>query len=306
MPKEVFGPNYPYLVRSELLTYEEIERIVRIMTGFGARKVRITGGEPLLRHDLECLIDMLARIPNLDLTLTTNASLLTLEKAHTLKAAGLQRITISLDSHEDAVFTRLNDVDFSVAQVLNGIENAGAAGLTPVKINMVVMRSVNADSILPMARMFHGSGHVLRFIEYMDVGATNGWRLDEVVPATEIISMISDELPLEPVNPNYQGEVAKRWRYRDGGGEIGLIASVSQPFCGDCTRIRLSAQGELYTCLFASQGHDLRPLLRSNVSDDKISEEIASVWHSRSDRYSELRRANTSDLSKVEMSYIGG
>ena len=306
MPKEVFGANYSYLKRSELLTYEEIERLVRILIGFGVSKVRLTGGEPLLRHDLECLIDLLGCIPNIDLTLTTNASLLTLEKARSLKQAGLQRITVSLDSLDDSVFASLNDVDFHVASVLEGIDNAAAVRIAPIKINMVVVRSVNLDSILPMARYFHGRGHILRFIEYMDVGATNGWRLREVVPAAEIISMIDAEMPLKPLSPHYPGEVAKRWGYQDGGGEIGVVSSVSQPFCSNCTRLRLSAQGKIYTCLFASQGYDLRPLLRNLASDDEISKEIASVWRDRDDRYSELRTSETSELGKVEMSYIGG
>ena len=306
MPKEIFGPHHQYLERNELLTYEEISRLVRILTNFGVSKVRLTGGEPLLRHNLEHLIELLAPIPDVDLTLTTNASLLTPDMAHSLKTAGLGRITISLDSHHEAVFSSLNDVDFPVARVLDGIENASKAQLTPIKINMVVIRSVNADSILPMARRFHGSGHILRFIEYMDVGATNGWILDEVVTSEEIIEKISSEMPLEPLKSDYPGEVAKRWRYKDGGGEIGVVSSVSQPFCGDCTRLRLSAEGKLYTCLFASNGHDLRPLLRNEASDDIIAKDIASLWRRRDDRYSELRSAKTSDLQKVEMSYIGG
>ncbi len=306
MPKEVFGPDYPYLARRELLTYEEIARMTRVLTALGVRKVRLTGGEPLLRYDIERLIAMLARIPDLDLTLTTNGALLTPEKARALKAAGLRRITVSLDSLDETVFAALNDVDFPVARALAGIENAAAAGLTPVKVNMVVLRSVNLESLLPMARHFHGSEHILRFIEYMDVGDSNGWKLDEVVPAAEIVALIGAELPLEQVAPNYSGEVAKRWRYRDGGGEIGLISSVSQPFCGDCTRVRLSARGELFTCLFGSAGHDVRALLRSQASDEQISARLMDIWRQRDDRYSELRRAQTPSRPRVEMSYIGG
>jgi len=306
MPKEVFGPDYPYLARNELLMYEEITRLTRVLTGLGVRKVRLTGGEPLLRHDVESLVEMLARIPELDLTMTTNGALLTLDKARALKAAGLRRITVSLDSLDETVFAALNDVDFSVSRALAGIENAAVAGLTPVKINMVVLRSVNLESVLPMARHFHETGHILRFIEYMDVGDSNGWKLDEVVTAEEIVALISDELPLEPVVPNYRGEVARRWRYSDGGGEIGLISSVSKPFCGDCTRVRLSARGELFTCLFASEGHDVRALLRSNASDEQISGWLMDIWRQRDDRYSELRRERVALRPRVEMSYIGG
>ena len=306
MPKEVFGPDYPYLARSELLTYEEIARLTRVLTGLGVRKVRLTGGEPLLRYDLERLIEMLARIANLDLTLTTNGALLTLEKARTLKAAGLRRLTVSLDSLDETVFAYLNDVGFPVARVLAGIENAAAAGFASVKINMVVLRSVNLESVLPMARYFHGSDHILRFIEYMDVGDSNGWKLDEVVPAAEIVALIGAEFPLEPAVPNYRGEVARRWRYRDGGGEIGMISSVSQPFCGDCTRLRLSARGELFTCLFASDGHDVRALLRSQASDEQVSAMLIDIWRQRDDRYSELRSSQTARRPHVEMSYIGG
>jgi cyclic pyranopterin phosphate synthase len=304
MPKEVYGSSYRFLPRAELLTFEEIERLARIFSSQGVEKVRLTGGEPLLRREIEVLVGMLARIPGLDLTMTTNGSLLP-QKAKELADAGLKRITVSLDSLDDEVFRALNDVDFPVERVLAGIEAAAAAGL-PVKVNMVVKRGVNEDSVLPMARFFHGSGHVLRFIEYMDVGHTNGWRLDDVVPAAEILAAIDAELPLEPVDPGYRGEVARRWRYRDGGGEIGLIASVTQPFCRDCTRARLSADGSLYTCLFATRGHDLRGLLRRGASDDELSAAIEAVWGRRTDRYSELRSAQTADLPKVEMSYIGG
>jgi cyclic pyranopterin phosphate synthase len=248
---------------------------------------------------------MLAAIPGLDLTLTTNGSLLE-RQAPRLKAAGLQRITVSLDALDDAVFRRMNDVDFPVARVLAGIAAAAAAGLAPVKINMVVKRGENEDAILPMARHFRGTGHILRFIEYMDVGHTNGWRMDDVVSAREIVETISREMPLEPLDPNYAGEVAERWRYRDGGGEIGVIASVTQAFCRDCTRARISTEGKLYTCLFATSGHDLRALLRGGASDDDLRAVIGDIWSKRADRYSEIRGAHTVKLRKIEMSYIGG
>jgi GTP 3',8-cyclase len=304
MPKEVYGSSYRFLPRAELLAFEEIERLARLFAAQGVEKVRLTGGEPLLRREVEKLVAMLAGIPGLDLTMTTNGSLLA-QKAPALAAAGLDRITVSLDSLDDEVFRALNDVDFPVERVLAGIDAAAAAGL-PVKVNMVVKRGVNEDSIVPMARFFHGSGHTLRFIEYMDVGHTNGWRLDDVVPAAEILARIEAELPLEPVAPNYPGEVARRWRYLDAGGEIGVIASVTQPFCGDCTRARLSADGSLYTCLFTTKGHDFRALLRSGATDDELAAAIAAVWGRRTDRYSELRTAATARLDKVEMSYIGG
>jgi GTP 3',8-cyclase len=304
MPKEVFGRDYRFLDRRELLTFEEIERLARVFVSHGVEKIRITGGEPLVRRDLERLVEKLASIGGLDLTLTTNGSLLT-QKALALRDAGLKRVTVSLDSLDDAVFTGMNDVDFPVERVLDGIEAAAEAGL-PVKVNMVVKRGVNEESILPMARLFRERCHILRFIEYMDVGHSNGWRLDDVVPSAEIVSTIDAELPLEPVEPNYQGEVARRWRYRDGGGEIGVIASVTQPFCGDCTRTRLSAEGRLYTCLFAVRGHDLRAVLRGGASDDDLHAEIGRIWGRRADRYSEVRSENTADLAKVEMSYIGG
>jgi cyclic pyranopterin phosphate synthase len=305
MPKEVFGRDYAFLPREELLSFEEIERLARIFVRNGVEKIRLTGGEPLVRRDLELLVEMLARIDGLDLTLTTNGSLLP-HKAQALADAGLGRITVSLDSLDDEVFRAMNDVDFPVERVLAGIEAAAAAGLTPVKVNMVVRRGLNEDSVLPMARYFREAGHTLRFVEYMDVGHTNGWRLDDVVPAAELVAAIDAELPLEPVEPAYRGEVARRWRYRDGGGEIGLIASVTQPFCGDCTRARVSADGKLYTCLFALRGHDLRAVVRSDASDDELSRAIGDVWRVRDDRYSELRTAETADLPKVEMSYIGG
>jgi GTP 3',8-cyclase len=305
MPKEVFGRDYAFLPREELLSFEEIDRLARIFVGHGVEKIRLTGGEPLVRRDLEVLVAKLAGIDGLDLTLTTNGSLLA-QKAQALADAGLGRITVSLDSLDDDVFRAMNDVDFPVERVLAGIEAAAAAGLGPVKVNMVVRRDLNEDSVLPMARYFRESGHVLRFVEYMDVGHTNGWRLDDVVPAAELVAAIDAELPLEPVEPAYRGEVARRWRYRDGGGEIGLIASVTQPFCGDCTRARVSADGKLYTCLFALRGHDLRAVLRSGASDRELSRVIRNIWRAREDRYSELRTAATADLHKVEMSYIGG
>tara|TARA_B100000959_G_C14981371_1_gene623627 strand:- start:2147 stop:3067 length:921 start_codon:yes stop_codon:yes gene_type:complete len=306
MPKEVFGSDYNYLSRSEMLSYEEIVRFVRLLVNLGITKVRITGGDPLLRKDIEYLIKMLALIPGLDLTLTTNGSLLTQDKCLALREAGLQRITVSLDSLNNDTFASLNDVEFSVDEVINGINNAASAGLSPIKINMVVMRSVNLASIVPMAKHFRESGHILRFIEYMDVGDSNGWRLDEVVPSSEIVELIGAQLPLEPIAPNYVGEVANRWKYTDGSGEIGLISSVSQPFCGDCSRLRLSARGELFTCLFASSGYDVRSLLRNNASDEKIVDVVSSLWKNRDDRYSELRSKQSHRVSPVEMSYIGG
>jgi cyclic pyranopterin phosphate synthase len=305
MPKQVFGRDYQFLEHKELLTFEEIARLARVFTRHGIEKIRLTGGEPLVRRNIERLIEMLAAIPGLDLTLTTNGSLLR-KKARALKAAGLQRITVSLDSLDDAVFMRMNDVDFPAAKVLDGIDAAAAAGLDPIKVNMVVKRGVNDASILPMARHFRGSGHILRFIEYMDVGHTNGWRMDDVVTAGQIIGMINADAPLEQADPNYRGEVAERWRYRDGSGEIGVIASVTQAFCRDCTRARLSTEGRLYTCLFATAGHELKPLLRGGASDDEIFHAIDAIWRKRGDRYSEIRTAETAQLRKVEMSYIGG
>ncbi len=304
MPKEVFGKDYQFLEHKELLTFEEITRLARIFTQHGVEKVRITGGEPLVRRNIEKLIEMLAQIPDLDLTLTTNGSLLA-KKAQALKAAGLRRVTVSLDALDDAVFKGMNDVDFPVSRVLAGIDAAAAAGL-PVKVNMVVKRGVNDISILPMARHFRNTGHILRFIEYMDVGHTNGWRMDDVVSARQIIRMIDAEMPLESVDPNYRGEVAERWRYRDGSGEIGVVASVTQAFCRHCTRARLSIDGKLYTCLFATSGHELKALLRGGAPDEEISTAIETIWRQRGDRYSEIRTAQTAKLEKVEMSYIGG
>jgi cyclic pyranopterin phosphate synthase len=304
MPSEVFGRDYRFLPRRELLTFEEIERAARVFADLGVRKLRLTGGEPLLRRDVEELVSRLAGIGDLDLTLTTNAALLA-QKARALADAGLTRVTVSLDSLEDEVFRAMNDVDFPVARVLAGIDAASEAGL-PVKINVVVKRGLNEGSVVDIARRFRGTGHAVRFIEFMDVGASNGWRLDDVVPAAEIVAAIGAEFPLEPVDAAYRGEVAQRYSYRDGAGEIGVIASVTQPFCGDCTRARLSADGKLYTCLFAVRGHDLRAVLRSGASDEELDAAIRSVWERRSDRYSELRTAETSSLRKVEMSYIGG
>lgn len=307
MPKEIFGPEYQFLDHDAILRYEEIARVARLFVESGVTKIRLTGGEPLVRRQIEKLIDMLAQVPGLaDLSLTTNGSALTRVKAQALKDAGLRRITISLDTLDDATFKAMNDVNFPVARVLQAIDHAASVGLSPVKINMVVKRGLNDSSILPMARYFRGSGHIVRYIEYMDVGSTNGWRLDDVVPAAEIAATIDTELPIEPASANYPGEVASRWRYRDGGGEIGIISSVTQPFCRGCTRARLSAEGALYTCLFATRGHDLRRLLRGGASDEYIAEAINAIWSRRADRYSELRTSHTVDLPKVEMSYIGG
>jgi GTP 3',8-cyclase len=306
MPKEVFGRDFHFLPHGELLSFEEIARLARIFVGLGVEKIRITGGEPLLRRDIETLVGMISHIEGVkDLTLTTNGSLLAV-KAAALKAAGLQRISVSLDSLDDAVFRAMNDVDFPVARVLEGIEAAQRAGLAPIKINVVVKRGMNDHTILDMARRFHGSGLILRFIEYMDVGTTNGWRLDDVVSAAEIFETIHAQLPLEPLDANYRGEVAQRYRFRDGGGEIGIIASVTQPFCGDCTRARLASDGQLFTCLFATTGRDLRSLVRAGKSDAEIADFLRGVWRLRDDRYSELRTELTQPVSKVEMSHIGG
>ena len=305
MPKDVYGHDYPFLPHAELLTFEEIARLARIFKAHGIEKIRLTGGEPLLRKHLERLVAMLADIGGLDLTLTTNGALLA-KKARDLKAAGLDRVTVSLDALDDAVFRAMNDVDFPVARVLEGIDAAAAAGLSPVKINMVVKRGTNEQQILPMARHFRGSGNILRFIEYMDVGHTNGWRMDDVVPSAEVIGIVGRELPLEPIDANYPGEVAARWRYRDGSGEIGVISSVTQAFCKDCTRARLATDGKLYTCLFATTGVDLRALVRGGATDDEIGNHVAAIWSRRADRYSEIRSENTRALPKIEMSYIGG
>jgi cyclic pyranopterin phosphate synthase len=303
MPKEAFGRDHAFLERRELLTFEEITRVARIFVDRGVQKIRITGGEPLVRRDLERLIEQLSGL-GVDLTLTTNGSLLP-QKAQLLADAGLRRITVSLDSLDDGQFRALNDVDFPVDRVLEGIEAARAAGL-PVKVNAVIKRGANEDQVVPMARFFRERGHTLRFIEFMDVGHTNGWRLDDVVPAREIVAALDGALGVEPVDPGYRGEVAKRWRYKDGSGEVGVIASVTQPFCGDCTRARLSAEGKLFTCLFAVRGHDLRALIRGGATDDALAEALQNVWKARKDRYSELRSEATESLPKVEMSYIGG
>lgn len=306
MPKEVFGRDYQFLPQSELLTFEEITRIARVFTELGVRKIRLTGGEPLMRRELESLVGMLSALPGAeDLAITTNGSF-PLSKIAQLKAAGLKRMTVSLDALDDATFMRMNDVEFPVADVLDWIEASAAAGLGPVKVNMVVKRGVNEHSILPMAHYFRERGHVLRFIEFMDVGHTNHWRMDDVVTARQIFDRVNAELPLEPLEPNYRGEVAERYRYADGRGEIGIIASVTQPFCGACSRARLSADGKLFTCLFAVGGTDLKALVRSSASDEDLRNAISTTWKLRTDRYSELRSAKTKDLPKVEMSYIGG
>jgi cyclic pyranopterin phosphate synthase len=304
MPKEIFGTGHRFLPKSELLTFEEITRLAALFVEFGVQKIRLTGGEPLIRHQVEVLVGMLKELP-VEIAMTTNGSLLA-QKVTALKEAGLDRLTLSLDSLDDQTFRQMNDVGFPLDKVLQGITAAEKAGFSPLKFNMVVKRGFNDHQILDLARHFRGSGHIVRFIEYMDVGNTNGWQLKEVVPAREIIETIHAEFPLEPVNPNYRGEVARRWRYQDGAGEIGVIASVTQPFCGDCSRARISATGQLYTCLFASTGHDLRALLRGGASDEEIRERIQAVWQARKDRYSEIRSENTKDQPKIEMSYIGG
>ncbi|MDX1512461.1 MAG: GTP 3',8-cyclase MoaA [Gammaproteobacteria bacterium] len=307
MPKEIFGADHAFLDRKALLTFEEISRVSELFVHCGVEKIRLTGGEPLLRRDIHLLVEMLAKMTGLkDLTLTTNGSVLTPDKAQLLRDSGLNRITVSLDALDDATFKAMNDVRFPVARVLEAIDNAAAAGLSPVKINVVVKRGVNEHAIVPMARHFKNTGHIVRFIEFMDVGNSNGWRLDDVVSAAEIAQMIDAEMPIEPVGANYRGEVAKRWRYRDGSGEIGIISSVTQPFCGSCTRARLSAEGKLFTCLFATEGHDLKRLLRSDASDEYILGAIQGIWSRRDDRYSEIRTSRTAALPKVEMSYIGG
>ena len=304
MPKEAFGRDHAFLERSALLSLEEIARVANVFAQLGVRTLRITGGEPLIRRNVEHLVELLRAIPGLDLALTTNGSLLP-QKAEALARAGLDRVTVSLDSVDDATFRALNDADFPVARVLEGIDAAAAAGLR-VKVNAVVKRGANEDGIVALAEHFRGTGHVLRFIEYMDVGHSNGWRLDDVVPAAEIVERIGAVWPLEPVEAARPDETARRWRYRDGAGEIGVIASVTEPFCGGCSRARLSAEGKLYTCLFAVKGHDLREPLRAGASDEELAGAIRAVWEPRADRYSELRTAETAALPKVEMSYIGG
>jgi cyclic pyranopterin phosphate synthase len=305
MPRETFDHDFKFLPHGEILRFEEIARLARVFAGLGVKKVRITGGEPLVRRELHRLVAMLAEIPGLDLTLTTNGSLLA-KQAAGLARAGLKRVTVSLDSLDDATFRALNDADYPVARVIEGIEAAAAAGMAPIKINMVVKRGVNDGHVLAMAERWRGSGHIVRFIEYMDVGSTNGWRMDDVVPSAEIVRDIGARYPLEAVDPNYAGEVAERWRYRDGAGEIGVISSVTQAFCASCNRLRLSAEGSLYTCLFAEHGHDLKWWLRRGGSDEEIVNEIAAVWRARGDRYSEIRTAETAKARKIEMSYIGG
>ena len=304
MPREVFDAQYTFLPHAAILSFEEIARLARVFTGLGVKKIRLTGGEPLLRKHLYKLIAMLAPL-GADLTLTTNGSALAAQ-AQALKAAGLKRITVSLDSLDEATFRAMNDADYPVAGVLEGIAAAAAAGLAPAKINMVVKRGVNDHQIVDMARHWRGSGHIVRFIEYMDVGSTNGWRMDDVIPAAEIVRRIAEVFPLTPVDREYRGEVAERWRYSDGGGEVGVISSVTQAFCRDCSRLRLSTEGALYTCLFGQTGHDLKALLRGGASDDELRDQIAAVWRARGDRYSEVRTAETAKARKVEMSYIGG
>ncbi|MBP7546127.1 GTP 3',8-cyclase MoaA [Acidovorax temperans] len=321
MPKEVFDKGYPYLPHSDLLSFEEITRLTSVFLGHGVRKIRLTGGEPLLRRNIEALISQLAALRTVDgnppeITLTTNGSLLA-RKARALREAGLQRVTVSLDGLDDAVFQRMNDVGFPVADVLEGIDAARHAGLHPVKVNMVVKRGTNEHEILPMAKHFRGTGVILRFIEYMDVGATNGWRMDEVLPSAEVIERLRAELPLVPLDPAAPGETAERWGHANAQGhhdpalgEVGVISSVTKAFCGDCNRARLSTEGQLYLCLFATQGHDLRSLLRSGASDTDIASAIGPIWQGRSDRYSELRGTLPADARqgtrRVEMSYIGG
>mgnify|MGYP001167494059 CR=1 FL=1 len=306
MPKEVFGRDFRFLQPAALLTFEEIERLARIFVAHGVEKIRLTGGEPLVRHGLETLVGKIAAIEGLaDLTMTTNGSLLA-PRARSLREAGLRRLTVSLDSLDDGVFRAMNDVDFPVARVLAGIDAASAAGFEGIKINCVVKRRVNEDTIVELARRFKGTGHIVRFIEYMDVGSTNGWRLDDVVPAREVVARLGRAFGVEPLAPNYAGEVAQRYRYADGSGEFGVIASVTQPFCRACSRARLSSEGLLYTCLFATVGHDFRAPLRAGKPDEDIAAMLRGVWHVRADRYSELRTADTVKLPKVEMSHIGG
>ncbi len=329
LPREVFGADHAFLDRKEVLSLEEIARVAALFVEQGVRKIRLTGGEPLVRRGLETLVEKIAAIPGLeDLSLTTNGSLLTPDRARAFRNAGLGRITVSLDALDDAVFKRINDVNFPVSGVLRAIDAAADAGLAPIKVNMVVKRGGNEDEVLPMARHFRGSGHIVRYIEYMDVGNSNGWELADVVSAREIVERIDERFPLEPAGANYPGEVANRWRYRDGAGEIGVIASVSQPFCGGCTRARLSAEGRLYTCLFATSGHDFRAPLRTGATDEELRSRLARIWGVREDRYSELRTAATpspdarpgagaaagtqrgatvtTKAPKIEMSYIGG
>jgi GTP 3',8-cyclase len=304
MPREVFDSNYRFLPHEAILSFEEIARLARIFVDLGVQKIRLTGGEPLVRKHVHRLVEMLATL-GVEITLTTNGSLLAKQAAQ-LKAAGLNRVTVSLDSLDDATFRAMNDAEFPVAKVIEGIDAAADAGLGPIKINMVVKRGVNDGEVVAMAERWRGSGHIIRFIEFMDVGSTNGWRMDDVVPSAEIVQRISERWALEPADPNYEGEVAERWRYKDGSGEIGVISSVTQAFCSTCTRMRLSTEGSLYTCLFAQSGHDLKGLLRSGASDEELRNQIAAVWQKRKDNYSEVRTAETAKARKVEMSYIGG
>lgn len=310
MPREVFNSSYEFMPHSALLSLEEIARVAGVAARLGVQKIRLTGGEPLLRKNIEGLIEMLARLHTpdgqpLQLTLTTNGTLLA-QKAQALKDAGLNRVTVSLDALDERLFESMSDSQVSVNRVLKGIDEAARVGLAPVKVNMVVRKGMNDEQILPMARHFRHSGHILRFIEFMDVGSTNGWNLDQVLTGRQILARIAAEFPLEPVQADYRGEVASRWRYVDGGGEIGIITSVSQPFCGDCTRARLSPEGKLFLCLFATQGHDLRGLIRDGASDDDLAARLAGIWLARDDHYSELRGQHTPDQPKIEMSYIGG
>jgi cyclic pyranopterin phosphate synthase len=310
MPREIFGRDYEFLPKDQVLSFEEITRLARAFVGLGVQKLRITGGEPLVRRDLPDLIAMLSALQDrdgaeLDLTLTTNGSALR-TLARPLADAGLRRVTVSLDSLDDAVFGAMNGIDFPVERVLDGIAAAREAGLAPIKVNMVVRRGINEGSVLPMAAWARDAGVILRFIEYMDVGHSNGWRLDEVVPARELIEQISSAWPIEPADPLYRGEVADRWRYADGGGELGVIASVTQPFCRDCTRARVSADGRIYTCLFAVDGHDARAVLRGGATDEELATFVEGIWARRGDRYSELRSAATSRLPKIEMFAMGG
>jgi cyclic pyranopterin phosphate synthase len=308
MPREVFDADHEFLPHSQILSFEEIARLARVFVELGVKKIRLTGGEPLVRKQLHRLVAMLSELP-VEITLTTNGSLLA-RQAKTLAQAGLDRVTVSLDSLDDATFRAINDANYPVARVLEGIDAAAAAGLAPIKINMVVKRGTNDHHILPMAEYWRAKArsgaYILRFIEYMDVGSSNGWRMDDVVPSSEVVRRMSERWPLEPIDPNYPGEVAERWRYTDGAGEIGVISSVTQAFCSSCNRMRLSTEGSLFTCLFAQSGHDLKRLLRAGDSDEELRSEIAAVWQRRADRYSEIRTAETAKSRKVEMSYIGG
>ena len=307
MPKEKFGSNHRFLPNEKILSYDEIEKIARQFVALGVKKIRLTGGEPLVRPKLPELVSRLAKLPGLeDISLTTNGSLLTRENAQQLKDAGLNRITISLDALDDATFMAINDVKFPVQQVLDAIENTNTVGFDSIKINMVVKKGINEHSVLPMAEFFRGTGHTLRFIEFMDVGNSNQWQADAVLSVKEIVELIDARFPIEPLEANYPGEVAQRWRYRDGEGEIGIISSITQPFCHSCTRARVSAEGQLYTCLFATQGNDLRQRIREGMSDEQLRDFLASVWSQRTDRYSELRNLSTTQIPKIEMSYIGG